>query len=74
MHNWKRACPNGHGEQEGNYCSVCGEELPTPPRNQGGWPFEVGGEMGCPGCYYPLKHNHQQFCPGCSHELTWSCR
>lgn len=69
----KKICPNGHGEKEGYFCSVCGVRLVEVPTETGS-SYKMFGNEKCPGCGYALAHGHQAFCPGCGRPLIWTCR
>lgn len=70
-------CPNGHGARQGKYCDRCGAELILAKYLEAYKskyvPHEVSGQESCQ-CGFKLKHGHQRYCPGCGHELLWTCR
>lgn len=66
-------CPGGHGQRAGKFCGECGAELVPVPENPNKL-FEIHGMQKCPACDYKLGHEHQKFCPGCGHQLEWTCR
>ena len=67
-----------HGEkQDGKFCDECGAKLVKSQSDKvkkSKAPYVMSGESPCPGCGFALDHKHQEYCPGCSHKLTWTCR